>query len=107
MDYDVLRWVAAGFPLHVLGRHEEWSLVEDFRKRRGWVANWLLAENNSVILKIKKENLYSGADENDTIVTEIEYGTVMQTEEVQGNWLKVVTGEGLEGWLPKESVWPE
>ena len=43
----------------------------------------------------------------DGIVKGLDYGTVMRIETAQGDWLKVVTREGIEGWLRKESVWPE
>jgi SH3-like domain-containing protein len=106
MQHEVQRSVSSGFPLLVLDQQEEWSQVKDFAGRKGWVANRLLAENNSVILKIQKGNLRSGPSLNDKIVKEVEYGAVMQIEEVQGSWLKVVNREGIVGWVHKWSVWP-
>jgi len=106
MDYQVLRAVAKGYPLLVLEQQDEWSQVEDFRKRQGWVANKLLAENNSVIFKIGRGNLRSGPGLNDEIVTQIIYGTVLQIEDAQGDWLKVIKNERIEGWVHKWSVWP-
>ena len=107
MDFAVLRWAIRGLPLLVLERQKEWSMVEDFRNRKGWIANSLLADHKSVILKSNNEKLLQGPNLEDGIVKGLDYGTVMRIETAQGDWLKVVTREGIEGWLRKESVWPE
>ena len=106
MEYEVLRAVPTGFPLLVLEQQDEWSKVEDYRKRKGWVANRLLAESKTVILKRQKWNLYNVPGFNEEIAAEIDYGSVMQIEEVRGEWLKVISREGAEGWLLKKGVWP-
>lgn len=106
MESEILRAVSAGFPLIVLDQQEQWSQVEDFKTRKGWIANKLLTENNSVILKIAKGNLRSGPSLNDSIVAEIDTATVMQIEKAQGSWLKVISMDGIAGWVHKWSVWP-
>jgi len=106
MQFEVLRVVSTGFPLLILDQQEEWSQVEDFKYRKGWVANKLLAENSSVILKIAKGNLRSGPSLNDSIVKEINNGAIMQIEGEQGSWLKVINMDGITGWVHKWSVWP-
>ena len=106
MEHKILRAVAPGYPLLVLEQQDEWSQVEDFRKRQGWVANKLLAENNSVIVKIGRGNMRSGPSLNDELVTQIIYGTVLHIEDVKGDWLKVVKDEKIVGWVHKWSVWP-
>ena len=106
MEYDILRAVLPGYPLVVLEQQDEWSQVEDFRKRQGWVANKLITENNSVIVKIGRGNLRSGPSLNDEIVAYINYGTVLQIEEAQESWLKVTSNEGISGWIQKWTVWP-
>ena len=106
MDFEVLRTASPGFPLLVRGQQDEWSQVEDFRKRMGWVANKLLAENNFVILKIGRGNLRTGPNLNDEVVAEISYGAVMQIEEQQESWVKVINNDGIVGWVQKWTVWP-
>ena len=106
MQFEVLRVVSTGFPLLILDQQEEWSQVEDFQYRKGWVANKLLAENSSVILKTAKGNLRSGPSLNDSIVKQIDNGAVMQIEGEQGSWLKVINMDGITGWVHKWSVWP-
>jgi len=81
-------------------------MIEDYRKRKGWVSNSLLDGNKSVILITQKGNLYSGPNPDEDIVADMNYGIIMQVEEVQGEWLKVMNADGVEGWLPQKSVWP-
>lgn len=106
MQDKVLRYVSAGFPLMVVDRKDGWSQVEDFSKRKGWVADRLLAENNSVIVKIPKELVRREPNMNALIVQDVEYGITMQVEEMHGSWVKVSDMEGLAGWIPRTSVWP-
>jgi len=106
MDYKILRAVAPGYPLVVLEQQDEWSQVEDFRKRQGWVANKLLAENNSVIVKIGRGNLRTGPSLDYAIVARINYGAVLLIEDSTESWLKVINNDGIVGWVHKWSVWP-
>lgn len=107
MDYEVLRSVPTDYPLLVIDQQQEWSQVEDYRKRRGWVATRLLAESNSVILKISKGKLRRGPSMDENIVKKVEYGDLMEVREIQGDWLRVVDKNGDEGWLPRLSIWPD
>ena len=106
MDNGILRSVAAGFPMLVIDRQEKWTLVEDYMARKGWVANFLLVTNNSVILKIENDSLRSGPSMTENIVAKLNHGDMMQLIKVQGKWLKVYNDSGIIGWLEKESVWP-
>jgi SH3-like domain-containing protein len=106
MKHNILRSVSTGFPLHILEKQDRWSLIEDFKKRKGWVANSLLVESNSVILKVDRENLRDGPNPDDDIVSGIDYGKIMLVVEIHGDWLKVNNKEGFVGWLQEKSVWP-
>ncbi|MFC1826914.1 AAA family ATPase [Thermodesulfobacteriota bacterium] len=106
MKHDILRSVPTGFPLHILEKQESWSLVEDFKKRKGWVANNILVGNNSVILKVDREDLRDGPNPDDDIVDKIDYGKIMLVVEIDGDWLKVINKEGFVGWLQEKSIWP-
>ena len=59
-------------------------LVEDFKGRKGWVASFLIDENNTVILKTDTVNLRSGPGYQNDIVASMDYGTVLQVREKQG-----------------------
>jgi len=106
MDSEVLRAVPTGYPLLILEQQYNWTLVQDFRDRKGWVYSRLLNENSTVVVKVGKGNLRSGPSLRDDIVAKVDYSTVMQVEEVQGDWVKVSSQVGLVGWLHKEVIWP-
>jgi SH3-like domain-containing protein len=107
MEHEVLRWAPNGFPLIILEQQNEWSRVLDFRNMEGWVGTRLLVEGGGVILKISRATLHSrpGAGE-DEIVAELDYGTILQVVENKGEWIKVATVAGVNGWLHQKSVWP-
>ena len=58
-------------------------------------------------MKVGKANLRSGPSLRDDIVAKVDYSTVMQVEEVQGDWVKVSSQVGLAGWLHREVIWPQ
>ena len=106
LDGEVLRAVPTGYPLLIIEQRDNWTQVQDFRDRKGWVYSRLLNENNTVVVKVGKGNLRSGPSLRDDIVAKIDYGTVMRVEEMQENWVKVSSQDGLVGWLHKEVIWP-
>ena len=106
LNAEVLRAVPTGYPLLVHDQQGDWALVEDFRARKGWVYTKLLTANNTVVVKVGKGNLRSGPSLRDDITAKIDYGTVMQVEDMQESWIKVKGSDGLAGWLHKEVIWP-
>jgi SH3-like domain-containing protein len=92
--------------LLIVEQQDNWTLVQDYRDRKGWVYSRLLNENSTVVVKVGKGNLRSGPSLRDDIVAKIDYGTVMRVEEMQENWVKVSSQDGLAGWLHKEVIWP-
>jgi len=106
LDGEVLRAVPTGYPLLIVEQRENWTLVRDYRDRKGWVYSRLLDENSTVVVKVGKGNLRSGPSLREDIVAKIDYGTVMRVEEVQENWVMVSSRDGLVGWLHKEVIWP-
>lgn len=106
LDSEILRAVPAGYPLLILEQQYNWTLVRDFRDRKGWVYSRLLGENSTVVVKVGKGNLRSGPSLRDDIIAKVDYSTVMQVEEVQEDWVKVSSQAGLAGWLHRDVIWP-
>ena len=106
LDSEVLRAVSTGYPLLILEQQYNWTLVQDFRDRKGWVYSRLLNENSTVVVKVGKANLRSGPSLRDDIVAKVDYSTIMQVDEVQEDWVRVSSQVGLAGWLHKEVIWP-
>jgi SH3-like domain-containing protein len=92
--------------LRVIDQQGEWSLIEDHKKRKGWVASRLLIKNTTVLLKYNKGNLRKGPSHQDDIVANIDYVTLLQVIEKQQDWLKAYKKDGTVGWIHKDMVWP-
>jgi SH3-like domain-containing protein len=106
LSAEVLRSVPPGYPLVVKERQVDWVLVEDFRKRKGWVFASLLTEWGTVIIKVWKGNLRSGPSLTDEIIVKLDHGTVMTVVETRGDWLKVSNSNRITGWLHRQIIWP-
>jgi SH3-like domain-containing protein len=103
---EVLRTVPAGYPVVVLEQQEDWSLVQDFRQRKGWVYEPLIAEPETVIIKVYKGNLRRGPSLTDDVIVQLDYGTVVSVAETRGDWLRVSDPENGTGWLHRKVIWP-
>ena len=103
---EVLRSVPPGYPLLVHVRQDEWSLVEDFRERQGWIYSVLLTGLNTRVIKVGKGNLRSGPGLTEGIIAKLDYGHVIFVDETWGDWLQVSNPAGLSGWLHRDVVWP-
>jgi SH3-like domain-containing protein len=102
----ILRTVSAGFPVIVMEKQDDWFLVKDFRKRKGWVFAPLVAPPGTVIISVFKGNLRSGPGLQNTIIAQLDHGTIMSVLERSGEWLKVTDSEALTGWLHRKVIWP-
>jgi general secretion pathway protein A len=106
MSANVLVAVSPGYPLRVIDHQEDWTMVENFRKKKGWVSNSLIMENYTVILISDDVNLLKGPSHQDEIVAKIDSGTIMHIEKRQGRWVKVKNRDGAIGWINKDMAWP-
>jgi len=106
LSSEILRAVPPGFPVFILEGRGDWVQVEDFRERKGWVNASLLAEPGTVIIKVWKGNLRKGPSLTDTIITKLDYGTVLSVVKTRGDWLQVRDSERLTGWLHRDVLWP-
>lgn len=103
---EVLRSIPPGYPMAVLERRDDWVLVEDFRGRQGWIYASLLDKLQTVVIKVGKGNLRSGPSLTWEITAKLDYGSVMFVDEFSGEWIRVSSPEGVNGWLHRDIVWP-
>jgi len=105
-EYRIIRSVSRGFPVQVIGQQDNWSNVKDFVGQEGWIYTPLLGLNNSAIVNASKVNLRSGPGINFTVITQADFGTVLQVNNIKGDWYMVTTLGGMEGWLSRDLIWP-
>jgi len=103
---EILRSVPPGYPLIILESRGDWFLVQDYRKRKGWVFASLLTEPVTVIIKVQKGNLRSGPGLTDRVMAELDLGKVLSVLEIRGDWLQVRASNGLSGWVHQDIIWP-
>jgi SH3-like domain-containing protein len=103
---EVLHTAPPGYPLVIQQSREEWFLVEDYRRRRGWVFASLLTEPLTVIINVARGNLRSLPDLSGEVVATLDEGTLLLIGETMGEWLRVSDPSGLIGWVHQDIVWP-
>jgi SH3-like domain-containing protein len=105
-EYRIIRSVNRGFPVQVIGEKGNWSNIKDSVGQEGWIYKPLLGMNNSVIAIASKVNLRSGPGLNFTVVKQVDFGTVLQVNNIKSDWYLVATSDRMEGWLNRELLWP-
>jgi SH3-like domain-containing protein len=105
-EYRITRSVNRGHPFETLDRQGDWSHVQDYLGRDGWIHNSLLENNDSVVVTASKANLRSGPGINNPVIDQIDYGKVLQIMNIDNDWYKVAALDGTVGWLSRELIWP-
>jgi SH3-like domain-containing protein len=105
-EYRIVRAVSQGFPVQVIGQQDNWSNIKDFVGQEGWIYLPFLGRNNSVIVKVKRVNIRSGPGLGFTVLGQVEFGTVLQVNNIKGDWYLVAMPDGMEGWLYRKLLWP-
>ena len=94
-----------GYPVQVIARQDDWLKVKDFEGTLGWVHQPLTSDKPYFLIKNDKVNLRSGPGTNHKVVTRLNKYDIVETLEKQGEWAKVKTAEGVEGWLSEKLGW--
>lgn len=105
-EYRIIRSVSRGFPVQLIGQEGDWSNIRDSVGQQGWIYATLLGPNNSVIVNVSKANVRSGPGLAFSVVSQIDFGTVLQVGSIQNDWYMVTTPGNITGWLHRELIWP-
>ena len=103
----VLRAVPPGYPLHIIKRQGEWVQVEDYLARTGWVFANLLADPETVVIKVTRGNLRREPSLSSGVGATLDQNTILKVLEARGDWLQVSNSGGANGWLHGDLVWPD
>ncbi|MGN1056814.1 MAG: SH3 domain-containing protein [Comamonas sp.] len=102
---DVAWELIQGYPVEVIDRKEDWLKVKDFEGPLGWVHQPLTSSDPHFLIKTDSVNLRAGPGTSHSVVTKLKKYDIVKTLEKQGDWAKVVTSEGQEGWLLSKLGW--
>lgn len=94
-----------GYPVQVTERKGDWLKVKDFEGALGWVHKPLTTNVPHYLMKVDKANLRSGPGTSHKAVAKLSKYDIVQTLEKQGEWAKVRTADGLEGWISQSLGW--
>ena len=94
-----------GYPVQVIAKQDDWLKVKDFEGTLGWVHKPLTSADPHFLIKSNTVNLRSGPGTNHSVVTKLNKYDIVKTLEKKGEWAKVKTAEGLEGWLSVKLGW--
>lgn len=102
---DVAWELIQGYPVEVIDRKEDWLKVKDFEGPLGWVHQPLTSSDPHFLIKADSVNLRAGPGTSHSVVTKLKKYDIVKTLEKQGDWAKVATTEGQEGWLLSKLGW--
>ena len=94
-----------GYPVQVMKREGDWLKVKDFEGPLGWVHQPLTSNEPYFLIKANTVNLRSGPGKQHGIVTKLNKYDIVKTLDNQGEWAKVKTADGQEGWLSVALGW--
>ncbi len=95
------------YPVEVVEKKDGWAKVKDFEGDVAWVAERLLAKQETVVVEGDKVNVREKPNTTSEIAFKSERGEVFKVESHQGKWLKVVDANGDGGWIRDDMVWGE
>jgi len=104
--YRIVRSVSRGFPVQVIGQQNNWSNTKDFVGQEGWIYTPFLGTNNSAIVNVSRVNIRSGPGLVFPVLGQVDFGTVLAVNNIQGDWYLVTMPDGSGGWLYRKLIWP-
>lgn len=105
-EYRIIRSVSRGFPVQLIGQEGDWANIRDSVGQQGWIYTPLLGPNDSAVVNVSKANVRSGPGLDFTVVSQLDFGAVLQVRTVKNNWYMVNTPGNITGWLHQELIWP-
>jgi SH3-like domain-containing protein len=99
-----------GFPVEIIKKKGEWTMVRDFEKDKGWIHKSRLIKGKNVIVKSNKNdekpiNIRNSPKVDSQIIGNAYYGVVFLLLNRKTTWIEVRHESGLTGWIKSEFVW--
>lgn len=102
---DIAWELIQGYPVQVIARQDDWLKVKDFEGALGWVHKPLTSTEPYFLIKAKTVNLRAGPGTKHGVVTKLNKYDIVKTLEKKGEWAKVATNDGQQGWLLESLGW--
>ena len=102
---DIAWELIQGYPVQVIAKQDDWLKVKDFEGALGWVHQPLTSTEPYFLIKATTVNLRAGPGTKHGVVTKLNKYDIVKTLEKQGEWAKVATNDGQEGWILENLGW--
>ncbi len=103
--YRVTWKLEKGYPLQVVSRKGNWLKVRDFESDTGWIARSLTGHTRHYIVKVPVANIRKGPGTRHAIVAKAVRYDLLKTRERRGNWVRVQSVDGPQGWVARKLLW--
>ena len=97
--------VPENFPYQVISRKGRWLKVKDFEGYEDWIYGPLTDKQPAAAVKVKRANVRQGPGTDHPIVLTADKGVAFRILAKKGDWVKVRTDEGDEGWVSRNLLW--
>lgn len=108
-DHEVA-WVfkRKGYPVEIVAEFENWRRVRDSDGDEGWILQSMLTGKRSAVVAPWRSGqdlpLRSAADENASVVAELQPGVMGQVKSCDGKWCEI-DAQGYDGYAPQDMLW--
>jgi len=97
--------VPENYPYRVISRKGRWLKVRDFEGFEDWIYGPLTDKKPAAAVKVKRANVRQGPGTNHPIVLTADKGVAFRILAKKGDWVKVRTDEGDQGWVSRNLLW--
>lgn len=97
--------VPENYPYRIISRKGRWLKVRDFEGFEDWIYGPLTDKQPAAAVKVKRANVRQGPGTNHPIVLTADKGVAFRILAKKGDWVKVRTDEGDQGWVSRNLLW--
>ncbi len=103
--FDKVGKVPENYPYRVISRKGSWLKVRDFEGFEDWIYGPLTDKEPAAAVKVPRANVRQGPGTRHPIILTADKGVAFRILAKQGDWVKVQTDEGDEGWVSRNLLW--
>jgi len=103
--FDKVGKVPENYPYQIISRKGRWLKVRDFEGFVDWIYGPLTDKKPAAAVKVKRANVRQGPGTDHPIVLTADKGVAFRILARKGDWVKVRTDEGDQGWVSRNLLW--
>ncbi len=100
----IYKILVKGYPLKRISAFENWTKIEDFEGRTGWISNSQLSKDKFVISTSKKKYLHKFPEVHSKRVAIVKEKSILRILKNRKRWI-LVEANNVQGWIKKKHLW--